>query len=122
MTKITQEHLNKVLWNAADSSRTSLDAGVYKDYVLVMLFYKYLSDLSKVQQEKYKERFGTDENRIQAKMKMDRFYLPEGTYRFTAGVTIGKSNVVIRGADSDKTKLFRPYGNNKIGIGFGQIK
>ncbi len=78
MTTITQEHLNKVLWEAADSSRTSLDAGVYKDYVLVMLFYKYLSDLFKVQYEKYKERFQDDEERIQAKMKLDRFYLPMG--------------------------------------------
>lgn len=79
MTTITQEHLNKILWNAADSSRTTLDAGVYKDYVLAMLFYKYLSDLSKVQHEKYKERYGDDEARIREKMKLDRFYLPEGT-------------------------------------------
>lgn len=79
MNTLTQEHLNKILWNAADSSRTTLDAGVYKDYVLAMLFYKYLSDLSKIQHEKYKEKYGTDETRIREKMKMDRFYLPEGT-------------------------------------------
>lgn len=79
MTNITQDQLNKILWNAADSSRTNLDAGVYKDYVLTMLFYKYLSDLSKIQHDKYKERYGDDEARIQEKMKLDRFYLPEGT-------------------------------------------
>ncbi len=79
MTTITQENLNKILWSAADSSRTSLDAGVYKDYVLVMLFYKYLSDHSKVQREKYRQRFGDDEARIESKMKIDRFYLPKGT-------------------------------------------
>ncbi len=79
MTTITQEHLNKILWNAADSSRTNLDAGIYKDYVLAMLFYKYLSDLSKAQREKYKVRFGDDEARVKAKMKLDRFYLPEGS-------------------------------------------
>ena len=56
-----QEDLNRILWSAADSSRTSVDAGVYKDYVLTMLFFKYLSDLSKKQHEKYKERFGNDE-------------------------------------------------------------
>ena len=70
--KFTQEQLNKTLWQAADSSRTSLDGGVYKNYVLVMLFYKYLSDLSKKQYEKYKERFGGDEKRIQEKRKSDR--------------------------------------------------
>jgi len=77
--KVTQEDLNNTLWAAADSSRSSLDAGVYKNYVLVMLFYKYLSDLSKKQHEKYKERFGDDEARIAEKMKFDRFYLPPKT-------------------------------------------
>lgn len=76
---ITQQDLNKTLWAAADSSRTSVDGGVYKDYVLVMLFYKYLSDLSKKQHEKYKERFGDNEARIIEKMKLDRFYLPPNT-------------------------------------------
>ena len=79
MTTLTQAQLNKILWDAADSSRTSLDASVYKDYVLVMLFYKYLSDLSRRQHERYKERFGNDETRIQEKMKADRFYLPPET-------------------------------------------
>lgn len=74
--KITQQDLNKILWSAADSSRTSVDGGVYKDYVLVMLFYKYLSDLSKKKHELYQKRFGDDEVRINEKMKSDRFYLP----------------------------------------------
>lgn len=73
----TQEELNKVLWAAADSSRSQVDAGVYKDYVLVMLFFKYLSDLSKNKYNQYKERFGDDEKRLEEKMKLDRFYLPE---------------------------------------------
>ncbi|MFC1612956.1 type I restriction-modification system subunit M [Patescibacteria group bacterium] len=77
--KFTQEQLNKTLWAAADSSRTSLDAGIYKDYVLVMLFYKYLSDLSKKQYQHYKERFGDNEERIKEKMRSDRFYLPPKT-------------------------------------------
>ena len=75
--KYSQQELNKTLWSAADSSRTAVDAGIYKDYVLVMLFFKYLSDLSKKQEEKYKERFGNDTARIKEKMKLDRFYLPE---------------------------------------------
>lgn len=74
--KYTQEGLNKILWEAADSSRTQVDAGIYKDYVLSMLFFKYLSDLSKKKHAEYKARFGDDEKRIQEKMKLDRFYLP----------------------------------------------
>jgi|SRR6218665_856650 len=75
--KYTQEDLNKILWDAADSSRTQVDAGIYKDYVLVILFFKYLSDLSKKKRNEYKERFGNDEKRIEEKMKLDRFYLPQ---------------------------------------------
>ncbi|HEX21083.1 MAG TPA: type I restriction endonuclease subunit M, partial [Actinobacteria bacterium] len=62
--KYTQEDLNNILWNAADSSRSNVDAGIYKDYALAMLFFKYLSDLSKKHHEIYKQRFGSDEQRI----------------------------------------------------------
>lgn len=78
-SKITQDHLNKVLWDAADSSRTSLDASVYKDYVLAMLFFKYLSDLNKKEAELLKKRFGEDKERIKEKLKNGRFYLPENS-------------------------------------------
>ncbi len=77
--RITQSELNKVLWAAADSSRSSVDAGIYKDYALTMLFYKYLSDKSKAEHDKLKERFGDDEARIAAKMSTSRFYLPPET-------------------------------------------
>ena len=60
-TKYTQEELNKLLWAAADSSRTNVDGGVYKDYALAMLFFKYLSDLSKKRHEEYPDaRAGAD--------------------------------------------------------------
>lgn len=74
--KYTQDELNKILWSAADSSRSSVDGGVYKDYALAMLFFKYLSDLSNKKLAEYKDRFGNDERRIEEKMKLDRFYLP----------------------------------------------
>ncbi|MFA6160726.1 MAG: type I restriction-modification system subunit M [Patescibacteria group bacterium] len=73
----TQDDLNKVLWDAANSSRSTVDGGIYKDYALTLLFVKYLSDLSKKQYQMYKERFGDDEARIQEKMKLDRFYVPQ---------------------------------------------
>jgi type I restriction enzyme M protein len=74
--KLTQEELNKTLWAAADSSRSTLAADDYMKYVLPMLFFKYLSDLNKKQRELYKARFGAEEKRIEEKMKLDRFYLP----------------------------------------------
>jgi type I restriction enzyme M protein len=77
--KYNQTDLNNILWEAADSSRTSVDAGIYKDYALTMLFFKYISDKSKKQHAEYAERYGADEDRIASKMKQDRFYLPPNT-------------------------------------------
>lgn len=74
--KYTQEDLNKILWDSAGSARSHVDGGIYKDYALAILFFKYLSDLSKKKHNEYKERFGNDEKRIEEKMKLDRFYLP----------------------------------------------
>lgn len=75
----TQEELNKTLWAAADSSRATVDASVYKDYALVMLFLKYLSDLSAKKRKELEARFDGDKNRVEEKMKLDRFYLPPKT-------------------------------------------
>ena len=41
MAKITQDELNKLLWSAADSARGTVDAAVFKDYILAFLFFKY---------------------------------------------------------------------------------
>jgi type I restriction enzyme M protein len=74
--KYTQEDLNKILWDSANSSRSQLNAADYMNYVLPMLFLKYLSDKSKTAHDEYKKRFAGDEKRIEEKMKLDRFYLP----------------------------------------------
>ncbi len=110
--KYTQEQLNDILWAAADSSRVGVDGGVYKDYALTMLFVKYLSDLSKKQHAKYVERFGNDEERIAAKMKQDRFYLPPNTnfdyiYSKKEEDNIGEeiNKVMHRIEDTNKSKL-----------------
>lgn len=110
--KYTQEELNKTLWAAADSSRTAVDAGIYKDYALAMLFLKYLSDLSAKQLEKYKKRFGSDKKRIEEKMKRDRFYLPKNTnfdyiYSINEQDNIGEeiNKVLHRIEDANKNKL-----------------
>jgi type I restriction enzyme M protein len=110
--KYSQQELNKVLWAAADSSRTSVDAAVYKDYVLVMLFYKYLSDLSEKKREEYHQRFGDDTERIEEKMQIDRFYLPPHTsfdyiYSIMENDNIGEelNKVLARIEEANKTKL-----------------
>lgn len=77
--KYTQKELNGILWNAADSSRMNVDASIYKDYVLLFLFYKYMSDLRRLELQQLKERYSDDSDRIALRLKNSRFNLPEGT-------------------------------------------
>lgn len=80
--KYTQEDLNRTLWSAADSSRGTVDGGVYKDYVLLLLFYKYISDLHRHEFEKLKARYSDDKDRIALRLKNERFVIPEGASFF----------------------------------------
>lgn len=78
MAKITQDELNKLLWSAADSARGVVDGGVFKDYILAFLFYKYMSDIKQTEVKKLKERYGDDTARIELRLKNARFVLPKG--------------------------------------------
>ena len=78
MAKITQDELNKLLWKAADSARGTVDAAVFKDYILAFLFFKYISDIKQAEVQKLKQRYGDDKARIELRLKNARFVLPEG--------------------------------------------
>jgi type I restriction enzyme M protein len=73
----TQEQINKTLWEACDTFRGAFDSSEYKNYILVFMFIKYLSDIWKDTYEEYKKKYGDDEQLIQRKMKRERFVLPE---------------------------------------------
>jgi len=77
MTKVSQQEINDILWRACDSFRGTIDASEYKDYVLTMLFVKYISDVWKDHYEEYKKQYGNDEERIHRRMERERFVLPE---------------------------------------------
>ena len=74
-----QARLNNLLWSAADAARSHVDASVFKDYILVLLFLKYLSELSKKEAAELRKRYGSDEEALQRRLKTGRFYLPKGT-------------------------------------------
>jgi type I restriction enzyme M protein len=75
--KPTQDQINKSLWAACDTFRGTLDSSEYKNYILVFMFLKYLSDVWKDHYEAYKEQYGDDEELILRKLKRERFVLPE---------------------------------------------
>ena len=72
----TQDDVNRILWQACDSFRGLIDAADYKDYVLTMLFVKYISDVWKEHREEYSKQFKGDEERIRRKLERERFVLP----------------------------------------------
>ena len=76
--QVTQEQINNAAWAACDIFRGAVDPAQYKDYILVMLFLKYISDLWNDHLEEYRRRYGDDELRIRRRRERERFVLPEG--------------------------------------------
>lgn len=77
-TQIKQDDINKAVWEACDTFRGTVDGAVYKDYVLTMLFLKYISDVWQDHYEAYKAEHGDEPELIRELMKSERFTLPEG--------------------------------------------
>lgn len=74
---VTQQQINSVLWQAADTFRGKIDSSTYKDYILTTLFMKYLSDSYKEHLEEYTKRYDGNEQRIQRALSRERFVLDE---------------------------------------------
>lgn len=75
--KLTQAEINNIVWKACDSFRGVLSSGQYKDYILTMLFVKYVSDVWKDKKAFYTERYKGDRTRIERALANERFKLPE---------------------------------------------
>lgn len=75
--KINQDEINAVLWKACDTFRGTIDPSEYKNYILVMLFLKYISDVWKEHYEAERERLGRDDDAlIRRRLRHERFVLP----------------------------------------------
>lgn len=76
--EINQDEINKVAWKACDTFRGVVDPSDYKNYILVFLFLKYLSDVWKDRLDQYRQEYKGDEQRVRRRMSRERFVLPEG--------------------------------------------
>ena len=76
-TPINQDEINNILWKACDTFRGTVDASEYKNYILVMLFVKYISDVWQEHYDVLKEKFGDDEEMILRRLQRERFILPK---------------------------------------------
>lgn len=74
--EITQDAINKAAWAACDTFRGVMDATEYKDYILVMLFLKYISDVYNEHAEEYQAKY-QDQERIKRRLEREPFVLLE---------------------------------------------
>ena len=74
--KHTQKEINGIVWKACDTFRGTIDATQYKDYVLTMLFVKYVTDVWKDKKAVYAEKYNNDTVRIERALRNERFQVP----------------------------------------------
>ncbi len=76
--QLTQNQVNQAAWTACDTFRGAVDPAQYKDYILVMLFLKYISDHWNDHVENYRRQYGNNDVRMRRRLERERFILPEG--------------------------------------------
>lgn len=76
--KTTMDDIKSVAWAACNTFRGVIDPAEYKDYILIMLFLKFISDVWKQHEEEYRKELKGDEVRLKRRMQRERFVLPEG--------------------------------------------
>lgn len=76
VTQVNQNTVNKALWSACDVFRGTISADTYKDFILTMLFLKYISDVWQDHYDNYKKEHGDEPELIEELMKSERFVLP----------------------------------------------
>jgi type I restriction enzyme M protein len=75
---INQDDINKALWAACDTFRGTISADTYKDFILTMLFLKYISDVWQDHYDQYQNEHGDEPELIRELMRSERFVLPAG--------------------------------------------
>ena len=74
--RVNQDSINKALWAACDTFRGTISADTYKDFILTMLFLKYISDVWQDHYDGYKAQYGDEPELITEMLKNERFVLP----------------------------------------------
>ncbi|GAB4053780.1 type I restriction-modification system subunit M [Spirosoma litoris] len=109
---VTQSEINNIVWKACDTFRGTIDPSQYKDYVLTMLFVKYLSDVWKDKLAFYQQRYAGNQERIDRALRNERFNVPahctfEYLYENRNETNLGELiNIALEGLeDANRQKL-----------------
>ena len=116
--KVSPKEINDVIWRACDTFRGAVDPSEYKNYILTMLFIKYMSDLWKDKRVEYMGKYDGDQLRVERALKRERFVVPpESDFDFLYGKrdapNIGEIiNIALeRIEDANKSKLENVFRN-----------
>jgi type I restriction enzyme M protein len=80
LTTISQDEINSTLWKACDILRGTVDPSKYKNYILVILFIKYISDIWQVYFDEYMQKYSGDQTRVCQQLGQEKFKIPEGCH------------------------------------------
>lgn len=80
---LQQTEINNALFSACDTFRGTISADTYKDYILTMLFLKYVSDVWQDHYDNYQKEYGDTPELIEEMMKNERFVLPKSASFYT---------------------------------------
>ncbi|MGQ4869192.1 type I restriction-modification system subunit M [Aeromonas caviae] len=81
--KINQDAINNILWSVCDTFRGTISADTYKDFILTMLFLKYISDVWQDHYDSYKNDYKDAPELIEEMIKSERFVLPKQSSFYT---------------------------------------
>ncbi len=126
-TTLNQDTINAAVWGACDTFRGTVDPSIYKDYVLTMLFLKYISDVWQDHYDRYKTEHGDHPELIKELLKNERFVLPpsanfyalhEARHRPGNGERIDKALHAIEEANLGKLRdVFQDISFNSTKLG-----
>jgi len=131
MQKTTQETINGIVWKACDTFGTTTDSSQYEDYILTMLFVKYLSDFYREKLDELKDKYGDNQERIEKSLNREKFKLDEKCtfeyiLKYKEAENLGEviDTVLARIEEDNKEKLenvFREISFNSEAV-FGRTK
>lgn len=108
----TQREVNETLWRACDTFRGKIDSSIYKDYILVMLFMKYISDVYNEHKAELMIKYDGNLDMVNRQIALDRFTLNEESsfdylYRNRNASNIGEiiNKALADVEETNKTKL-----------------
>lgn len=106
---INQDQINKAVWAACDTFRGTVDPSIYKDFILTMLFLKYISDVHQDKHAELSAQFAGDKQMIAAMLASQSFQIPadatfQRLYKARHGSRIDQALHAIEEANGSKLK------------------